>query len=261
VIHDIPSSAMRINGNDHLIEYNEMYRVVYESSDQGAIDMWGDPTYRGNIIRYNYFHDVGPLDEHGTGGKHGRAGVRLDDAISGTFVHSNIFKKASYGNFGAIQINGGKDNVIWNNIIYQCNKAITVVPWSLEGWHKFLTRPLIEILQAGEEVEALYKKAYPDMVRLRSDNICVNSFIENIYIECDQIYGLVDPKRGPVPNNIKERNIEVPNGSAKEINLEKNGYGYKIISEMIGDTVVFDPIPFNKIGLREKELRSMFILK
>ncbi len=37
-----------------------MFHVVTESDDQGAIDMWGDPTYRGNIFRYNYIHDVGP---------------------------------------------------------------------------------------------------------------------------------------------------------------------------------------------------------
>jgi len=41
-----------MDGNDHVMEFNEVYRVVSESDDQGGVDMWGDPTYRGNIIRY-----------------------------------------------------------------------------------------------------------------------------------------------------------------------------------------------------------------
>ena len=34
---------MRLEGNDHLVEFNEVYRVVSESDDQGGVDMFGDP--------------------------------------------------------------------------------------------------------------------------------------------------------------------------------------------------------------------------
>ena len=43
-LHNMPSSAMRIEGNDQVVEYNEIYNVVTESDDQGGADMWGDPT-------------------------------------------------------------------------------------------------------------------------------------------------------------------------------------------------------------------------
>ncbi len=248
--HDIPSSAVRLNGNDHLIEYNYMYRVVYESPDQGAIDMWGDPTFRGNTIRYNYFKDICPLDGDKSGGYHGRAGVRLDDAISGTFIYGNIFRNASYYNFGALQINGGKDNLAWNNIFYQCNMGITIVPWKHSAWLKFLERDFIEVLRASKEVQALYKRRYPDMVRLRSTNNCVNSFVENVFIECNEIHGFCDPQRGPAPANVKERDYIVPKEKTVGIDLEKKSFDSELIYELIGDTAVFEPIPFDKIGLR-----------
>jgi len=40
--HHAPSSAMRVEGNDHLIEYNWVDHVVQESDDQGGFDMFGD---------------------------------------------------------------------------------------------------------------------------------------------------------------------------------------------------------------------------
>ena len=52
------------------------------------------------------------------------AGIRLDDAISGMLIYSNIFVNASQG-FGSININGGRDNIFDNNIFVDCNKGIT----------------------------------------------------------------------------------------------------------------------------------------
>ena len=47
------SSALRVEGNEHVIEYNEISDVVNESDDQGGLDMWYNLSYQGNIIRYN----------------------------------------------------------------------------------------------------------------------------------------------------------------------------------------------------------------
>ena len=73
---------MRLEGNDHIVEYNEVYEVVRETDDQGGIDLFYNVTYRGNILRYNYWHDIG------SGRACGQAGIRLDDAISGTLQSS-----------------------------------------------------------------------------------------------------------------------------------------------------------------------------
>lgn len=56
---DSPSSAIRIEGNDHAVLDCKFVRNVLESDDQGAIDIWGDPTYRGMVFARNVFRDVG----------------------------------------------------------------------------------------------------------------------------------------------------------------------------------------------------------
>lgn len=56
--HDIASSAIRLDGNENITEFCEFFRCVSESDDQGAIDMWGFPTYSGNTIHNNIFYEV-----------------------------------------------------------------------------------------------------------------------------------------------------------------------------------------------------------
>jgi hypothetical protein len=57
LIHDGPHMALAARGNDHLIEYNEIHNVVYESGDAGAFYVGRDWTQRGTVLRYNYWHD------------------------------------------------------------------------------------------------------------------------------------------------------------------------------------------------------------
>lgn len=105
--HDMPHNAIKLIGNDHLIEYNEIHHVVQETSDSGAIYMGRSWTDRGNVIRFNYFHDIFAL----SGGKKVNA-IYLDDQESGFVIHGNIFDRV----YRAIQLGGGRDNIITNNI-------------------------------------------------------------------------------------------------------------------------------------------------
>ena len=56
LIHDAPHLAIAFGGNDHVIEYNEIYNVCAESNDAGAMYAGRDWTMRGHVIRYNYLH-------------------------------------------------------------------------------------------------------------------------------------------------------------------------------------------------------------
>jgi hypothetical protein len=107
----MPSSALRIEGNDHLIELNLIRHVVQESDDQGGLDMFGNPLYRGVVIRWNRWSDI-------RGGTHnGAAGVRLDDMISGVAVHGNIFEPLRHRPLRRVQIHGGKENLVDGNLL------------------------------------------------------------------------------------------------------------------------------------------------
>jgi hypothetical protein len=57
-IFDVPHSAILFSGNDHTISYNEINNVCYLSADSGAVYSGRNYTYGGNVIEYNYFHDI-----------------------------------------------------------------------------------------------------------------------------------------------------------------------------------------------------------
>lgn len=114
----LPHQAISINGNDHVIEYNEIYNVCNETGDAGAIYGGGDPTFRGTIIRYNYMHDI-----HMTGGASnftGVHGIYADGGYSGNLIYGNVFCNVDHGIF----INGGRDNIIQNNIFVDITNSI-----------------------------------------------------------------------------------------------------------------------------------------
>ena len=106
LVHHVSSSAFRIGGNDHLIELNEVHRVVLESDDQGAVDMWGNPTFRGIVYRHNYWRHLGNWEGTGERESAQRAAIRLDDAISGVLIEGNVFQRVCTPptHFGAVQI-------------------------------------------------------------------------------------------------------------------------------------------------------------
>lgn len=114
------SSAMRLEGNDFTIEYNVISNVVNESDDQGGIDIYYNPSYRGIVIQYNHWSDI----KGGT--RYGTAGIRLDDMISGVTIFGNIFERCGAIKFGAVQIHGGKDNLVENNLFFDCSAAVSI---------------------------------------------------------------------------------------------------------------------------------------
>lgn len=108
-IHQIAYNAILFAGNDNLIEYNNIYNVITETQDAGAIAAGRNFTFRGNVIRYNYIHDIKPFSG---AGENVVFGVYLDDLLSGTEVIGNVFANVDVG----VMINGGRDNVVQNNV-------------------------------------------------------------------------------------------------------------------------------------------------
>ncbi len=172
LIHDNASSAMRVEGNDHLIELNEIRDVLRESDDQGGADMWGDPTFRGNVFRHNWWHDMG----NGLGC--GQAGIRLDDAISGTLILGNLFQRCAEGGFGAVQIHGGKDNLVEGNLFLDCRAAISLAPWGAERWASYLTRNSAMLARVSA-----WGERYPELTAL-TQAPDTNRSVGNLAIRC-----------------------------------------------------------------------------
>jgi|GEM_PF-340954 len=222
------SSAMRLEGNDFTIEYNEVSHVVNESDDQGGIDIYYNPSYRGLVIRYNRWSDI-------RGGTNcGAAGVRLDDMISGVTIFGNIFERCGALHFGGVQIHGGKDNIVENNLFYNCSAAVSFSKWKEDRWLEELEKPVMK-KKLYEEVDinsALYQSRYPELKNIRT-GINVNTIKNNLLVDCDKIF------IGGEENEITENNSSVSSEGKTVENfcspeLLKN-YGMQ-------------PIPVGKIG-------------
>ncbi len=126
-IHDAPHCGILVDGNDHVVEFNDIHDICVDTSDVGAFYIGRDWSERGNTIRHNYFHHLGGRGRWGWGTQ----AVYLDDCASGTIVYGNVFFKAGR----AVAIGGGRDNVVENNIFVDCNPAVHVDARAL-GWAK-----------------------------------------------------------------------------------------------------------------------------
>lgn len=222
------SSAMRVEGNDFVIEYNEISHVVNESDDQGGLDMFYNPSYRGNIIRYNRWSDI-------RGGTvHGAAGVRLDDMISGVVIYGNIFERCGALHFGGVQIHGGKDNLVSNNLFYDCFAAFSFSSWGEKRWLDQLDSPVIR-KKLFEDVDIrsdIYQSKYPELKRLR-EGVDVNTLKNNLIVDCPE----VDLRNKG--NQIMENNPSVSS--------EGKDLAY-FCSKKVLRQYGMEPIPLDKIG-------------
>lgn len=244
LFHDSPHHGIRLEGNDHVVEFNEIHSVVYESDDQAGIDMFLNPSYRGNVLRYNYWHHIGSgLDTIGQGG------IRLDDAISGTVVYGNVFYRCSAGLFGAVQIHGGKENVVDNNLFIDCRYAVSFSPWGEAHWREFLQQPhLVKLLHEDVEISRPpYSTRYPALARL-AEQPDVNSVWRNVVYNCGEFLTRDGGRQDLRDNWITHEDPGL-------VSRERHDFRLKADSPAF-DRIGFRPIPFDEIGLYQDEYRA-----
>ena len=108
LIHDLPGSALSWGGNDHVIEYNEMYSLMKELGDWGVTYSGATWFSFGNVLRYNFVHHVLSMPQ-----AHPANGFYFDDLKAGDTTYGNVFYKA--GN-RSVMCNGGGAQTVTNNL-------------------------------------------------------------------------------------------------------------------------------------------------
>jgi hypothetical protein len=284
LIHDAPHSGIMLSGNENLIQFNELHTLAQQTGDVGAFYMGRDWTQRGNIIRYNYFHDLlGP-------GLEGVMAIYLDDWSSGTTIFGNVFYKAGRSAF----IGGGRDNTVENNIFVECAPSVHVDARGL-GWAKYYfdkslaiyVNTLFERMDAMNFKAPPYSTKYPELLKLYNDEPAVpkyNRILRNVSFggRWMDLYDGMDFSIVTVKDNL----IADPE-ICKWVRKEKGTVTYKagdneIMGEMKGNRFMdsdpgfmdvkkadfrlkkdspawkigFQPIPFEKIGLVKDEYRK-----
>jgi hypothetical protein len=165
LMHDAPHQAISFSGNDHVIEYNEMHSVCYESNDAGAIYAGRDWTMRGTVIRYNYMHDISGFRGQGC------VGVYLDDMYCGTTIEGNLFRNVTMPAF----IGGGRDNKVLNNVFVDCRPALHIDARAL-GWAKYHADGWVEEGRTKGTLSGIrynqppYSERYPELVNILNED-------------------------------------------------------------------------------------------
>ncbi len=159
LLENSPHTAIGFGGNDHVIEFNEIHSVCYESNDAGAIYSGRNWTMRGTVIRHNYLHHINGFEGRGC------VGVYLDDMYCGTTIASNLVYKVTRAAF----IGGGHDNTIENNIFVDCKPAVHVDARGM-GWAHAMPEGLIKegrekgTLNGIRFAEPPYSTRYPKLI-------------------------------------------------------------------------------------------------
>lgn len=109
-IHNCPHAALGFSGNDHIIEYNEIFDALKQTDDMGAIYTGRAKIDRGTVIRNNYIHDLYTDSTNSAG----IFGIYLDDKMDGITIESNVFENIAGS---AVFVNGGRDNTVQDNVL------------------------------------------------------------------------------------------------------------------------------------------------
>ena len=241
-IFDTPGVAILMNGNDHLIEYNDIHDVATEVNDLGAIYYGRDPSERGIVVRYNLITDI-PA-------KFLTAAIYHDDGACGLTAYSNILINAGQR---SVLMGGGSDNKYYNNLFIGSEAGIFIDD-RLRTWAKHLTVPdsglSAQRLRAVNFTGDVYRLAYPTLVdyfanvpqptnNLVDRNVFIN-FKEPVYAK-GKTMGWRKTALGFTRNNVIKKDDDMMSII--------HASGIKGVLADLGDAL--DPIPVDQIGVIE----------
>ncbi len=127
-LYDAPHCAVIFGGNDHVIAGNEIYNVVTDSADSGAIYAGRSAVSRGTQISGNYIHDIATASSHGA-----VYGIYLDDCMCGVSMSGNRFENISGT---GIFVNGGRNNdVVKNSFSNIEENAVALSTAGMTNWY------------------------------------------------------------------------------------------------------------------------------
>ena len=242
-IHDSMHMAIGFTGNEHLIEYNEIYAVCKTSDDASAIYSGRDYSTQGTVIRRNYFHDILSAAK-----KHvGVFAVYCDDNLGKCTIAENIFVRCQ----SALLLHGGHNMTVVGNLIMDApenaRSALTFHKyhcfWDLFGDSVHAKR-LREVPWQSE----IWKKAYPQIEKYLSWDIEK----EQRFPHYANISGNVIICHKPIEINFAWDHPLFENTMENNIVLEEkpsDDLAYLCEKWLPGAIEGFAPIPFSEIGI------------
>ncbi len=247
LIHDCPHSGILYGGNEHLIEFNDIFNTCLETGDAGALYTGRDWSSQGNAIRHNFIHHNG-----GVGGW--SMGVYLDDCDSGDTIIGNVFYRVARAAF----IGGGRNNVVDNNVFVDCKPAVHVddrgtsrIQWNAglkESWD------LEAKLKALNYQSPPWSEKYPHLVNILQDQPALplhNRVTRNVAVG-----GTWLAARGKTQELLAMEGNVVTDEDPGFANPAKLDFRLRKDSRVWKESPKFEAIPVEKIGLYRDALRA-----
>jgi hypothetical protein len=246
LIYNSPFQAIWILGNDNIVEYNDIHHVVTDTHDAGAVYKGRDPSCRGNVIRYNFFHDIGMSVDYGT------CAIYFDDGDGGDSVIGNIFLRAGnpgkWATFGTIFSHGGFDILAQNNIFIDCQCPLGSSPWDYAQWKDVLNGGQdmgyrTKLLKDVDITSDVYVKHYPELAGFmnpKPDAPRVSHARNTVLVRCARI-GSGNWQADP-------RTTWSTNTDPGFVDAAHDDFRERPDAELFKHLPDFKPIPFEQIG-------------
>ncbi len=219
--------AIYMNGNENIVEYNDIYNVMNTAEDMAAIYCWSDWTNLGHKLRYNLIHDMPGTTLPGR--THKAHAIYFDDAASNATIYGNVIANVEAG----IYTNGGSYHDVQNNIFIKNSAfAANIYNWS--------SRPDDEIIEANKVLMQSVKdgdatwKGYGDIINHKYRQLYWEQKYPSGKAAYDKKYPWLAtflesdpfiPKHNTVKNNVSIEKNNATYGKAFRIGNLVNTYG------------------------------------
>ena len=197
LIHDTGYIAVGFIGNDHVMEFNRIFRTNVESTEGGIFYTGRDWTSRGSVIRYNFMHHV---EDSREGCGSATRFAHLDDSAPANHVHGNVCYRIG----GGVSVCGGAANHVHDNLFVECHWGVDVGPRGEDmfesdgkGGFRYVSEnrgwsSLVKLLKRYKWNQPPYSTTYPKLVEMFSkDPIAApwfNVVERNVMVDCG--YGI-----------------------------------------------------------------------
>lgn len=263
LFNDAPHSAILTVGNNDpamelTIEYCEFYNLCTDTADCGVFYSSRRWDTMGDVIRYNYFHDIYPVSSARGDGTCNV--IYLDEMMTGVQIYGNVFYKTTR----PLQLGGGRYNTFSNNLILDCwsniatdDRLISGTPSENESRLWGVTTKIAQMPYK----EGVWAEKYPELVNILEDqptfpkyNVITNNVtVDSFGPQMTPTISLGVKTFGTIKDNV---NITTTDGFVDYANQD---FTLKEDSEIFTLIPDFEPIPFNEIGLYDYTVEDVYV--
>jgi hypothetical protein len=261
-IFDSEWQGIYVHGNEHLFEYNNIHHVTLNSDDTSPWYIGRDPSDRGNILRYNYFHHIGNPNRM-------NMGIYCDDSSTDVLVYGNVFYKMNTKH-GVLFSNSGWDLKMKNNMVIEPISYTVEISDPFSTWAKgtgpnmFGENGLLRrrLTQNVNIYQSPYSERYPELVNYL-----------NPIIDGKEWEGM-RPRRNVVSGNLivggpeeilllkgEHAQCELENNYRTDsdpgfVDYENEDFNLRHDTEVFERIPGFEALPFDKMGLYIDQYRK-----